>query len=126
VPRHAQLREHLGQCRADANAPAEVQELELHVLVLHDDPEDDVAGQSWRYVLPLGDDIVSGLVSCLVDGEHGDCRGHAHEPELPGHHNAEAPALAVSDGQEVVLRSSPIGALSRSLPVASTVTAPAT
>ena len=92
MSRHAQLLEHLGHCRNDACTPTEVQGLEWRVLVLHDDPEDDVAGQSRRYMLSISDEIAGGFVFWPMDDEHGEGRGHAHELELPGHHDAEAAA----------------------------------
>ena len=97
---------HTQQIQGDkiqAGACAEVEGLELRVLVLEDDVEEDVARQRWRHALPPGEERGRGLVPGPVDGEHRDGRRHAHQPQLPAEHDAEAPAAAAPDGPEEVL-----------------------
>ncbi|WVZ79872.1 hypothetical protein U9M48_027399, partial [Paspalum notatum var. saurae] len=100
---HAELREAPGHGRDEAGAGAEVQGLELRILVLQDDAEEHVAGQRRRHLLPPGDKGGGGQVPGPVDGEHRDSRRYTHEAQLPGQHDAEAPAAAASDGPEEVL-----------------------
>ncbi|TVU01298.1 hypothetical protein EJB05_53261, partial [Eragrostis curvula] len=97
--RNAELRE---RCK-EAAAFAEVQGLELSVLVLQDDAEEHVAGKRGRHLLPIGEESGGGLVSRAVDGEYRDGGRHADETQLPGQNDAEAPAASAADGPEEVL-----------------------
>ncbi|BAS98177.1 Os06g0549666, partial [Oryza sativa Japonica Group] len=82
---------------------ATVHGLEGDAAWLGDDPDHDVVGQSGRDLLPFREDVDGAALRRPDDVEHRDGGRDGDELDVPGDHDAEAPAAAAADRPEEVL-----------------------